>query len=272
VIENEPIITFLSDYGLEGYFVGACHGVMAKICPSARVLDVTHGIPRHDIRAGALALRDAIPYLPSAVHLAVVDPDVGSARRAIAIRTDDGQAFVGPDTGMHHPAAALLGGIVEAADISATPYLLSPTSATFHGRDIFSPVAAHLAAGRTLAEVGEPIDPADLRQYELPQPAIEGRTLIARVLTVDRFGNIVLNAGRDQIAEACLRQVAPVEVAVNGSVHRIPFVSTFADVELDHPLLYVDAQQMLALAVNRGSAADLFGLAVDFEVRITAPD
>ena len=143
-----PLITFLSDYGLEDEFAGVCHGVIAGICPDARVIDLTHGIPRHDVRAGALVLRSALPYLPRGIHLAVVDPDVGAERRAVAIRSADDRMLVGPDNGLLSLAAQAAGGVVEAVDIARSPFRLEPVSATFHGRDIFAPVAARLGRGR----------------------------------------------------------------------------------------------------------------------------
>src|SRR5436309_1170991 len=159
---SDPIITFLSDYGLEDDFVGICHGVIASICRAARVIDLTHGVPRHDVRAGAVLLRGALSYVPLGVHLAVVDPDVGAERRAVAIRAGDGRLMVGPDNGLLWLAAEQAGGVIEAADIAHSRHGLEPVSATFHGRDIFAPVAAHLAAGVALADVGQPIDPDDL--------------------------------------------------------------------------------------------------------------
>lgn len=266
-----PIITFLSDYGLEGAFVGACHGVMVQVCPKARIIDVTHGIPRHDIRIGALALRDALPYLPKGVNLAVVDPEVGGERLAIAIRAMDGRYFVGPDTGMLQPALARIGGIAEAANISNTPHRLRPTSATFHGRDIFSPVTARLALGDSLEDVGELIDPSSLVQYELPKPLVTDDTVLARVLTVDRFGNAVLNLERDDLGKVSLRPNTKVELTCNGNSSMVRFTQTFADVPLGDGLLYVDAQGMLALAVNQGSAASTFGLELDTEISIRRP-
>src|SRR5262249_23086192 len=133
-----PLITFLSDYGLEDEFAGVCHAVIAGICPEARVIDLTHGIPRHDVRAGALVLRSSLPYLPKGVHLAVVDPDVGAERRAVAIRTADDRLLVGPDNGLLSLAAEVAGGAVEAVDIARSAFRLEPVSATFHGRDIFA--------------------------------------------------------------------------------------------------------------------------------------
>src|SRR5437660_9345905 len=199
-----PLITFLSDYGLEDEFAGVCHAVIAGICPEARVIDLTHGIPRHDVRAGALVLRSALPYLPSGVHLAVVDPDVGAERRAIAISTADNRVLVGPDNGLLSLAAEVAGGVVEAVDIARSPFRLEPVSATFHGRDIFAPVAARLAAGAALAEAGQPCDPDELVRVELPRPQFANGVLLAHALYIDRFGNVQLDVGHEQLAEAGL--------------------------------------------------------------------
>jgi S-adenosylmethionine hydrolase len=152
-------ISFLSDYGHEDDFVGVCHGVMARIAPEARVIDVTHGIPRHNVRAGALVLRNALPYMPAGVHLAIVDPEVGAERRAVAIRcAEEDRLLVGPDNGVLSLATERFGGAVEAMDVGRSPWRLEPVSATFHGRDIFAPVTARLAGGSPLAEAGEPCD------------------------------------------------------------------------------------------------------------------
>src|SRR5436190_17896777 len=143
---------------------------MARIAPEARVIDVTHGSPRHNVRAGALVLRNALPYLPAGVHLAVVDPEVGAERRAVAIRcAEEDRLLVGPDNGLLVLAAERFGGAVEAVDIGRSPWRLEPVSHTFHGRDIFAPVAAFLAAGWPLAEAGDPLDPAGLVGLKLPE-------------------------------------------------------------------------------------------------------
>src|ERR1700759_768076 len=170
--QSTPVITFLSDYGLADDFVGICHGVIAKACPQARVIDVTHGIGRHDVRSGAIVLAEAIPYLPVGGHPAVVDPDVGAQRRAVALRTDDGRRFVGPDNGLLTVAAAAAGGIVEAVDIAQSSFGVTPLSATFPGRDSLAPVAAALAGGATLTEAGAPIDAAALEVLSLPAAEI----------------------------------------------------------------------------------------------------
>ena len=266
---QQPVVTFLSDYGLADDFVGICHGVIARACPHARVIDLTHGISRHDVRAGALVLAEAVPYLPVGVHLAVVDPDVGAQRRAIALRTADRRRFVGPDNGLLTLATQAAGGIVEAVDIARSRFRLKPVSATFHGRDIFAPIAAALAGGTTLAAAGDPIDPADLVTISLPTPAVRDGALIAHVRYVDRFGNLQLNVGHDDLGESGLRlgRAATIEPG-DGSVHPVHYVRTFADAVPDELLLYEDAQRRLAIAVNHGSAAQRLGLAVDDELRI----
>jgi S-adenosylmethionine hydrolase len=249
-------ITFLSDYGLEDFFVGVCHGVIARICPDAHVLDVTHSIPRHDIRAGALALLDSLPYLPAGVHLAVVDPGVGGSRRAVALRTADGQYLVGPDNGLLWLGAQSLGGVAQAVDIGATPCALEPLSASFHGRDIFAPVSGHLANGRALADLGRPIHAGDLVPLELPSPQVGDRTVHAEVIAVDRFGNLILNVGRDELGRVGIQREHELLVTFGERTTRLRCVSTFADVAPGETLAFVDAQQRLSLAVNLGSAAE----------------
>ncbi|MBV8990010.1 MAG: SAM-dependent chlorinase/fluorinase, partial [Solirubrobacterales bacterium] len=193
------MITFLSDYGVADDFVGVCHGVIARICPQALVIDITHGVPRYDARAGALILSGSLAYMPAGVHLAVVDPGVGGERRAIALRAADGRLFVGPDNGLLMPAAEQSGGVVEAVDVSRSQFRLQPVSATFHGRDIFAPVAAQLASGVDLAETGEPCNPDALITFALPPARHEDGALVARAIYVDRFGNVQLNAGHEDL-------------------------------------------------------------------------
>jgi S-adenosylmethionine hydrolase len=264
-----PVITFLSDYGLQDDFVGVCHGVMAMLCPRARVIDITHGIPRQDVRAGAIVLAGALPYAPVGVHLAVVDPDVGAQRRAVALRLADERVLVGPDNGLLWPAAQTAGGIVEAVDIAHSSYRLEPVSATFHGRDIFAPVAARLADGAELAEAGEPLDPGELVRLEFPQARAEDGWLVAHVLYVDRFGNVQLDAGHDDLEDAGLRLGRPVQLRdASGERHSSAFARTFADVEPGQLLLYEDAYRRLALAVSHGDAARRLGARVDDELWI----
>jgi S-adenosyl-L-methionine hydrolase (adenosine-forming) len=263
------IITFLSDYGLEDDFVGVCHAVIASICAQARIIDVTHGIHRHDVRAGAVVLREALPYLPVGVHLAVVDPDVGGHRRGVALRTGDDRLFVGPDNGLLWPAAEAAGGVVEAVDIDRSSFRLEPLSATFHGRDIFAPVAARLAGGAVLSEAGELCDPDQLVKLALPRPFFEDDALVAHALYVDRFGNVQLDAGHDEVAASGLRLGQRVTVRAGRGVGvEAHFVRTFADVDAGEVLVYEDSYRRLALAVRHGNAAERIGVSLDAEVRI----
>jgi S-adenosylmethionine hydrolase len=259
------VVTFLSDYGLDDDFVGVCHGVIAQIAPDARVIDVTHGIARHDVRSGAIVLRRALAYMPPGVHLAVVDPGVGSQRRAVALRcADEGRVLVGPDNGLLTFAAKRFGGIEEAVDLDGSPFALDGVSASFHGRDLFAPVAARLAAGAALAQAGTPLDPAGLVALELPRARVVERGLLAHVLLADGYGNVLLDAEPADVAAAGLARGGA--VVVNGV--RAAHVATFADVPAGGLLLYEDAYGALSLAINRGSALDALGLRIDDPVRI----
>lgn len=263
-----PVITFLSDYGLEDDFVGLCHGVLAGIAPEARVIDLTHGIRRHDVRAGALILEGATPYLPVGIHLAIVDPDVGAERRAVALRSADDRLFVGPDNGLLWLAAERSGGVVEAVDIARSQFRLEPVSATFHGRDVFAPVAARLAAGTPLAETGEPCDAEGLVRLALPHPRVEDGTLIAHALYIDRFGNVQLDVGHEDLADSGLKLGHRVEIQMGSRTWGAHYVRTFADVAVDELLIYEDAYRRLAVAVSHGDAASWLGASVDDELRI----
>ena len=265
------VVTFLSDYGVDDDFVGVCHGVIARLAPEARVIDVAHGIPRHNVRAGALTLRNALPYMPAGVHLAVVDPEVGAERRAVALRcADEGRLLVGPDNGVLALAAAQFGGVVEAMDVGRSPWRLEPVSATFHGRDIFAPVAARLAAGENLAEAGEPCGPDTLARLELPRPEAHDGALTAHVVAVDRFGNAMLDATHADLDGSGIRLGRPLELAVGPRRFTAWYAVTFADVRPGEILVYEDAYRTLAVAVNRGSAARMLGLGDDAELRIAA--
>jgi hypothetical protein len=259
---SAPVITFLTDYGRDDEFVGICHGVIARRCPQARVIDLTHGIPPQDVLAGALALARSLPYVPAGVLLAVVDPGVGGARRAVALRAADGRLLVGPDNGLLWPAAQAAGGIAAAVDLAGSAYLLAPVSATFHGRDVFAPVAAALAGGMPLERVGAPLDVASLEELEIPAPGRDGDALLVTALAVDRFGNVALNAARDDLPSAATAWRADEQPATLGRI--------FADVAAGDLLLYEDSSGTLALAVNRGSAAERLGVGQGATLRLVA--
>lgn len=263
-----PVITFLSDYGLADDFVGVCHGVIARICPEARVIDITHGLRRHDVLAGAIVLRNVLPYMPAGVHLAVIDPEVGTERRAVALLLAEGRFLVGPDNGLLSLAAASGDGIVEAADIGRSPFRLAPISATFHGRDIFAPVAAHLAAGASLADAGTPLDPAELVAVALPTPGREGDALVAHVVYIDHFGNVELDIRDDDLDGSGLKLGRHVALTSGTETVTAQFTRTFADVAPGELLVYEDAYRTLAVAVSGGDAAARLGLTPGDELRI----
>jgi S-adenosylmethionine hydrolase len=261
------IISLLTDYGDDDEFVGVCHAVMRGIAPDVPIVDLTHGIQRYGVRQGAIVLRNSLPYVPVGVHVAIVDPQVGTERRGVALRTGDGRALVGPDNGLLSLAWETCGGVVEAVDISRSSHRLEPVSATFHGRDIFAPVAAHLSAGAQLADAGQHLDPEELQVLAMPQPEVREGEVVAHVLLVDRFGNASLDVGHADLAGSGLSLGRPVEVEVGGGERFIAmFAQTFADVRPGDVILYEDAYRMLALAVNRGDAAAALKLRPDARV------
>ena len=263
-------ITFLSDYGHRDEFAGVCRAVISRIAPDAHVIDLTHGIPRHAVRQGAVVLANALPFAEAGVHLAVVDPGVGSERRPVAVRTaGEERVMIGPDNGVLWLAVEHFGGPAEAVDLTTSPFRLEPVTATFHGRDLFAPVAARLAAGAGLADAGEALDVARLARLELPEPRVYEDRVVAHVVYADRFGNVTLNVGHDDLASTFLRLGHRVTVDTGSARVTVPFARTYTDVGRGQGLLYEDAARTLALAVNRESAAEMLGLGPDDEVTLS---
>ena len=256
-------ITFLSDYGLRDEFVGVVHAVIATIAPEARVIDLSHGVAapgRRGRRADARPRRSR--SRPRACTWPWSTPRSGARRRAVALLTaEDERMLVGPDNGLLLPAAERFGGVAEAVEISASPWRLEPVSATFHGRDVFAPVAARLAAGEPLGEAGAPVDPDDLVRVELTRARVEACALVARVVETDGFGNLALDARLRDLKGTDIRLGDP--IAVRRDSRRAPgvFARTFADVARGGLLLYEDAGGSLAVAINGGDAAALLGAA-----------
>jgi S-adenosyl-L-methionine hydrolase (adenosine-forming) len=264
-------ITFLSDFGLVDDFVGTCHAVIKRIAPAAQIIDLTHGIQPQAILQGALVLANTVPYAPRGVHLAIVDPGVGSGRRALALESGDGRRFVGPDNGLLLPAAESLFGIAAAHELTNPAYALTPVSATFHGRDVFSPAAAHLALGLDLAALGPPIDPEGLVRLEVPAPEVSAGRIGATCLYVDRFGNIQLNLRPRHLDEAGIVPGRRVSLVVAGRPQQAVAARTFADAEEGELILYEDSYRNVALAVSRGNAAETLGASAGTEVEIEVP-
>jgi S-adenosyl-L-methionine hydrolase (adenosine-forming) len=263
------LITFLSDFGLEDDFVGTCHGVMKVVAPDAEVIDITHGIQRHGVLQGAIVLANTLPYLPKGVHLAVVDPGVGSSRKPLALRSGDGRLYVGPDNGLLVPAAEQLGGIAAAHEITNAEYLLQPVSATFHGRDIFSPVAAHLGSGVPLEKLGPELEPESLVRLEVPKAEVTHRRIRARCLYVDRFGNMQLNLTRKDLERLVAEPGTRVELEIAGERYYATTARTFADARNGEIILYEDAYENIAIAISGGSAAETLSASPGVNIRIT---
>ncbi|MGH2999820.1 MAG: SAM hydrolase/SAM-dependent halogenase family protein [Gaiellaceae bacterium] len=250
-------ITFLTDFGLADDFVGTCHGVMKRIAPDAQIIDITHGIGPGRILQGALVLANTLAYMPKGVHLAVVDPGVGGSRRPLVLEDAEGRFYVGPDNGLLLPAADRFGGVAAVHELANPAYALERVSRTFHGRDLFSPAAAHLAAGVPIAELGPPIASEELVRIDVPQVEIDGSQIHATVLAVDRFGNVSLNLAREQLEDAGVVPGTRVEVVVNDRQYFAVAARTFADARTGDLILYEDSYANVAVAVSRGSAAEL---------------
>jgi len=266
-------ITFLTDFGLQDDFVGTCHGVIKRIAPDVQIIDLTHGIRPGRILQGALALANSLPYMPAGVHLAVVDPGVGGGRRPLALRDAEGRLYVGPDNGLLLPAADRFGGVVDAYELANPEYALQSVSRTFHGRDLFSPAAAHLALGVSPAELGPPIDPEELVRLELPEAEVGQNRIRATVLGVDRFGNVALNLTREHLDQAGIVPGTRVELASRGDRYFAVAARTFGDARPGDLIVYEDSYRNLAVAVSQGSASALLGVeeGSDLLIRVDTP-
>jgi hypothetical protein len=245
------LITLLTDFGLNDAYVGIMKGVILRINPDIRVVDLTHAVPPQQVLAGALMLRNAVGFFPDGtIHLAVVDPGVGSARRPLLIETDRG-FLVGPDNGVLSPAAALMGR-PRARLLANEKFFLHPVSQTFHGRDIFAPVAAHLACGVTPEAVGPVLD--SIVELELPVPRRSGATIAGEVVHVDHFGNLVTNISLDALPRFPAQQVY-----VSISRTRIgTLLATYSAAPEGGPLALVGSWGTVEIAVRNGSAAKMF--------------
>lgn len=253
-------IALLTDFGYRDPFVGICRAVIAGIDPTIPLIDLTQGIARQDVTAGALALADAAPYLPrDCVVLGVVDPGVGSERRALAVESGGGAVFVGPDNGLLTLAVDACGGASAAYEISNSQWRLKPTSKTFHGRDVFAPVAAQIAAGAPPAEAGEPLDTTALVRLDLPQAERDGDQLTATVLSIDVYGNVRLNARATDFKGATPGEA--VEIMLGKTPWRASFVTSYAAGDPGALLLIEDATGALSIAINGGDAAAALELA-----------
>jgi S-adenosyl-L-methionine hydrolase (adenosine-forming) len=248
-------VTFLSDYGLDDHLVGVCKGVVARIAPHVRIIDVCHQVKAQDVLIGATMLAEAIPYLPApAVHLALVDPFRATAARGIAVRCANGSLLVGPDNGLTSLAWPAAGGVAEVRELT-NPELWAPKPApSFRGRDIFAPVAAHLASGLEFAKVGVELDPGSLDAIEAVPPYPHGDHVHGAIRMVDHFGNLALNIRRSDLEAAGIQLGDLVELRCSGKVLEVPFTLAFGDVQAGRTVVCEDAFRAITIAVNSGRA------------------
>lgn len=261
-------ISFLSDFGTRDEFVGVVHGVLARIAPGSSVIDINHRIRRGDVRAGALALLRAVQYLPAGVTLAVVDPGVGTDRRALAVETAE-MTFVGPDNGLLSPAVAMMGGAHRMVSIENPEFRLPGAGATFWGRDVFAPAAAVLASGEaSLPDLGPLIGPQEVTPLLLPLPEVTSGQVSGEAWWVDTYGNVQTNISPENLSEAGLDDCSELAVRIGASSHRIRRASTYADVSRGETLIHVDSAGLMALATREGRACDELNLAQQMSVVI----
>ncbi len=264
-------ICFLSDFGFADDFVGTCKGVMLNIAPGVAIVDLTHEVPGFEVEVGAEILQHATRYMPDeAIYVAVIDPGVGTERWALALRTENGAFLVGPDNGLLVPAAEALGGILEVVLLTNERYHVHPVSNTFHGRDVFAPAAAHLAAGVGLSELGEAVDPASLVGLSLPGVEEEGVSegVTARIISIDRYGNVRLSVLQE---ESGLEYGAALRIDAGDGEMPVRYLETFGSAKAGELVLVPDSHWRLSLAINKGNAAHALGLKVGGKVRMTPP-
>lgn len=279
-IQRPAVISFLSDFGYADGWMGICKGVIKNIKSDAEIIDISHDIPSFDVKKAAFVLVQAVSFIKARVHLAVVDPGVGGARRPIAIESEQDSFLVGPDNGVLIPAAKRLGGTRKVVEISNKKFMLEPVAPTFHGRDIFSPAAAYLLKGIDLTELGSEIESATLEKAPWSEPKIGGRFskqgrrepspwIEAEVIDIDKFGTGHLNVTQSHLKELKINDGEKLKIEWGKSSQILPFLKTFSDVEKGKPLLLIDSSNYLCIAVNQGSASKLFNLRAGQQVKLS---
>jgi hypothetical protein len=272
---ERPVIGFLTDFGPDSA-AAICRGVMLGIARDAQIVDISHSVRKYAIRDGAFLLWCALPWLPVGAHVGVVDPGVGTPRRPIGLKIGRGDVLIGPDNGLLMPVAKRLGGIVEARLLENPAWMLPETSSTFHGRDIFSPMGAHIAIGGRFEDIGTAVELSSLVALDFPEPVATDGGLDSAVQYVDSFGNLRLAGDPDDLTRA-VGTLTPgrmfdVEFGATGGgrtiTERVPWALTFGDMPLGAALLYEDSFGRLAYADNQGNVAARLGAQVDQTVRI----
>jgi S-adenosylmethionine hydrolase len=266
---SQPI-SFLSDFGHRDEFVGVVHGVLAKLAPRSRVIDVGHGFPRGNVKAAALALTRAIQYLPEGVCLVVVDPGVGTDRRAIAAETSWG-TFIGPDNGLLSPAVAMVGGATKIVSIENSEAMIPSPGETFHGRDVFAPAAALVASGEAaIDELGPQVAGEEIVPLLLPLTESEGSMVSGEAWWVDTFGNVQTNIAPEDVVGLGISPGDTVTVKVGSTIYSVPWANSYGDVGEGETLIHVDSVGLLALAVRGGRADEELNLVEGVAVSLAA--
>jgi hypothetical protein len=270
VLEVPRFVSFLSDYGTVDEFAGVCRAVMLGLAPELTIVDVTHEVPAHDVKAGALALVRAVQYLPDGIVLAVVDPGVGTERRAIAVESESGY-FLGPDNGLLAPAVAMVGGAVRAVSLTNDEYHLASPGPTFAGRDVLAPAAGYLARGVPLAELGEEIDPVGMVPGLVSLPTDEDGAIVGEVWWVDGFGNCQLNVDPAELQRLGADVGGSLELRFAGQARMARWVRTYADAKPSELVVLVDSYGLVSVALDRRSAAEELGLRAGSALTVVPP-
>lgn len=262
------VITFLSDFGLEDGWVPQVKSVIKSINPCAKIIDISHHIPSFNVKKGAFVLAATLPFMPRGIHLAVVDPSVGTKRKAIALRVRRGDILVGPDNGLFIPAALRLGGVEEVVEVTNRSYMLPEISFTFHARDVFAPVCAYLSRGTPLENLGRKIRVDVLQPAPWGKPYVKERVLFGEIIDIDKFGTLRTNFEEEDLKKASLFDKSKLLLKIKDKEFGIPRVKTFGEVDEGKPLLLFDSSGYLSLAVNKGDASKKFLLKVGDRVTL----
>jgi len=265
-----PLVALMSDFGTRDHYAGTMKAVVMSVCPDATLIDISHDIPPHDVRAGALTLVRAVQYLPDGIVLAVVDPGVGTERRAIAVETESGY-FLGPDNGLLAPAVAMIGGAGRAVSLTNEEYHLGSPGPTFAGRDILAPAAGYLAAGVPFEALGEAIDPIGMVPGLVSLPTEEDGTIVGEVWWVDRFGNCQLNIDPAELQRLGVDVGGSLELRFGNQARMARWVRTYADAKPSELVLLVDSYGLVSLALDRHSAATELGLRGGSGITVVPP-
>lgn len=266
---SSKIITFLSDFGLKDEWVGVCKGIILNIVPDVFIVDITHQIPPFNLKKAAICLLGALPFMPIGIHLAIVDPGVGTNRRPIIMKTGRGDFLVGPDNGIFLPVVDKLGGIEKVCLIKNEGFMNIPVSPTFNGRDIFAPAAAYLAKGVKLDKFGPEIKKAEIGLSPIPPIVLFSNRLGCEVIDIDRFGTVRLNCGFGDLSRANVMLGKTVKLKINKNELLIDFVKTFGDVKKDKPAMLIDSSGFVCLTLNQGNFSLKFNLKTGDKVDIS---